>query len=171
MYVEVPVEVLQMNPFTAIGKDSFLITAGTPDKYNTMTASWGSMGVLWGRNIVTLYVRKSRYTHQLLEENDGFTVSFFPPDMKKQLLWCGSHSGRDFDKVKETGLQPTFISSPRGPERVTFKAATLVFSCTKAACYDLDNSHFLLNQINDFYLDGDFHTVYIGFIDSILSSQ
>ncbi len=171
MYVEVPVDVLQMNPFTAIGTDGFLITAGSAEKFNTMTASWGSMGVLWGRNILTLYVRKSRFTHQFLDEQDGFTVSFFPKEMKDRLLWCGQHSGRDFDKVAKTGLVPACISSPSGGERVTFKQASLVFSCTKAACFDLESSAFLKSEVKEFYHDGDLHTVYIGFIDSILSNQ
>nr|WP_319474145.1 flavin reductase [uncultured Sphaerochaeta sp.] len=171
MYVDVPVEVLQMNPFTAIGTDGFLVTAGTPEHFNTMTASWGTMGVLWGRNVVVLYVRKSRYTHQFLEEGDGFTVSFFPPDMKEKLLWCGAHSGREYDKISITGLQPTFIPSPKGGERVTFKEASLVFSCTKVATMDMQSDQFLLDEIKEFYQSGDLHTVYIGFIDSILSNQ
>lgn len=171
MYVDVPIELLQMNPFTAIGNDSFLITAGKADDFNTMTASWGSMGVLWGRNILTLYVRGSRYTHQFLDSNEGFTVSFFPPEMKERLLWCGQHSGRDHDKITETGLKISCINGPSGSERVTFKQASLVFSCTKAAALLLSEKSFLLPQIDSFYHDGDFHTMYIGFIDSILSNQ
>ncbi|MGD9926861.1 MAG: flavin reductase [Sphaerochaeta sp.] len=171
MYVDVPVEVLQMNPFTAIGTDGFLVTAGTPEHFNTMTASWGTMGVLWGRNVVVLYVRKSRYTHQFLEESDGFTVSFFPSEMKEKLLRCGEYSGREYDKIGMTGLQPTFIPSPKGGERVTFKEASLVFSCTKVAVMDMQSDQFLLDEIKEFYQSGDLHTVYIGFIDSVLSNQ
>ncbi|HBO35578.1 MAG TPA: flavoredoxin, partial [Sphaerochaeta sp.] len=154
-----------------IGTDGFLITAGTSEKYNTMVASWGSMGVLWGRNILTLYVRQSRYTHQFLEQNEGFTVSFFPPEMKERLLWCGRHSGRDHDKIAETGLKISCLRGPNGDERVTFKQASLVFSCTKAAVLPLVKESFLLPEIESFYQDGDFHTMYIGFIDSILSNQ
>ncbi len=171
MYVDVPIELLQMNPFTAIGTDGFLITAGTFDSFNTMTASWGSMGVLWGRNIITLYVRTSRYTHQFLEQSEGFTVSFFPPDMKDRLLWCGQHSGRDHDKITETGLKVSCLNGPDGHERVTFTQASLVFSCTKAAVMPLAKEAFVRPEIDSFYRDGDYHTMYIGFIDSILSNQ
>lgn len=171
MYVEVPIDLLQMNPFTAIGTDGFLITAGTSETFNTMTASWGSMGVLWGRSVIILYVRKSRYTHQFLDQSEGFTISFFPPEMKDRLLWCGEHSGRDHDKVAETGFDISCISAPNGAERVTFKQATLVFSCTKAASFAMEERSFVLPQIKDFYKDGDLHTVYIGFVDSILSNQ
>lgn len=171
MFVEVPVEHLQINPFTGIGGDGFLITAGTPDRYNMMTANWGSMGVLWKRNILSLYVRGSRYTHSFLEESEGFTVSFFPPDLAEVLTWCGKHSGREYDKLKETGLKPAFIKAADGSERVTFKEATLIFSCTKAALTRLDPATFVAPEIGGFYEKPDYHTHYIGFVDSILTTQ
>ncbi len=171
MFVEVTAEILEINPFTAIGKDGFLITAGTPDNFNTMTASWGSMGVLWERNIVTLYVRGSRYTHKFLEESEGFTCSFLEPEMKDTLQWCGQHSGRDGDKVAATGLIPEFIPAEIGSERVTFKQASLVLSCTKASVMQVDASQFVAPELGNRYKDGDFHTVYIGFIDKVLAKQ
>lgn len=171
MFCDVAVEFLEMNPFTAIGEDTFLITAGTAEHFNTMNASWGSIGVIWGRNALTIYVRESRYTHSFLDKCDGFTVSFFPPEYKEKLRWCGEHSGRDYDKVAETGLKPTYITGPKGDERVTFKQASLVFSCTKAAVLPLPKESFLLEGIQDNYPGGDYHTIYIGFIDSILSNQ
>ncbi len=171
MYIEVAADILEMNPFTAIGKDGFLITAGSPDSFNTMTASWGSMGVLWGRNIVTLYVKASRHTHNFLEESEGFTCSFLESEMTDTLLWCGQHSGRDGDKVAATGLIPEFIPSGAGAERVTFKQASLVLSCTKAAVMQVDASHLVLPDLQKRYKDGDFHTVYIGFIDKVLAKQ
>ena len=171
MYVEVTADVLEMNPFTAIGKDGFLITAGRADSFNTMTASWGSMGVLWGRNIVTLYVKASRHTHKFLEESEGFTCSFLEPEMKDTLLWCGQHSGRDGDKVAATGLIPEYISTGTGAERVTFKQASLVLSCTKASVMQVDASQFVLPELVKRYKDGDFHSVYIGFIDKVLAKQ
>jgi flavin reductase (DIM6/NTAB) family NADH-FMN oxidoreductase RutF len=171
MYVEVPIEHLQINPFTAIGGDKILITAGTPDNFNFMTASWGAMGVLWERNTVTVYVRTSRHTRTFLEASEGFTISFLPPEMKDVLIWCGEHSGRAVDKLKESGLKPTFIPAPSGGERVAFKQATLIFSCTKAAAVPLNADVFLLDGIKDFYQGGDYHTQYIGFVDSILTNQ
>jgi flavin reductase (DIM6/NTAB) family NADH-FMN oxidoreductase RutF len=171
MYVEVPVENLTLNPFTAIGSDGFLITAGSPDRYNTMTATWGSMGVLWRRNTVTLYVRSSRYTRTFLERSEGFTISFLPPEMKDVLTWCGKHSGREWDKAKETGLKPAYIAAPGGGERVAFKQASLVFSCTKAAVLPLQKGSFVAQGLEFFYEDDDYHTIYIGFVDSILANQ
>jgi flavin reductase (DIM6/NTAB) family NADH-FMN oxidoreductase RutF len=171
MFAEVSAEVLEINPFTAIGNDGFLLTSGTIDQYNTMTASWGTMGVLWGRNVLVAYVRKSRYTHQFMEGSNGFTCSFFGPEMKETLLWCGQHSGRETDKVFESGLKSVRIASPDGIDRVTFSQAKLVFSCTKASVMETDRSQFVLPEIQQHYRDGDYHTVYIGFIDTILANQ
>ncbi|MDT4762542.1 flavin reductase family protein [Sphaerochaeta sp. PS] len=171
MYVEVAADVLEMNPFTAIGKDGFLITAGSPEHFNVMTASWGAMGVLWGRNMVTVFVRGSRHTHKFLEESDGFTCSFLGSDMKDTLLWCGQHSGRDGDKIAATGLQPDYIPTDSGPDRVTFRQASLVFSCTKASVMQIEKSQFVLPEIEEHYGDEDYHTVYVGFIDKILANQ
>lgn len=171
MYVEVTADILEMNPFTAIGKDGFLITAGSHDSFNTMTASWGSMGVFWGRNIVTLYVKASRHTHQFLEDSEGFTCSFLEPEMTDTLLWCGQHSGRDSDKVAATGLIPEYLFTDSNAERVTFKQASLVLSCTKASVMQMQKSNLILPELEKRYKDGDYHTVYIGFIDKVLAKQ
>ncbi|WP_320128239.1 flavin reductase [uncultured Sphaerochaeta sp.] len=171
MFTEVSAELLEMNPFSAIGSDGFLLTAGTTDKFNTMTASWGTMGVLWGRNVLIAFVRRSRYTHQFMETSKGFTCSFFGPEMKEALLWCGQHSGRETDKVVESGLKAVPIPSPDEVDRVSFKQAKLVFSCTKASVMEIDETQFFLPEIQRHYRDGDYHTAYIGFIDTILVNQ
>ncbi len=76
-FQEVSIEELQMNPFTKIGKEWMLITAGNEEKHNTMTASWGGVGVLWGKNVVTAYIRPQRYTKEFVDAQDVFTLSFF----------------------------------------------------------------------------------------------
>ena len=71
------IEELQFNPFTKIGKEWLLITAGDEKKHNTMTASWGGVGVLWGKNVVTTYIRPQRYTKEFVDAQDVFTITFF----------------------------------------------------------------------------------------------
>lgn len=171
MFAPVSADVLEMNPFSAIGEDGFLLTAGTPDSFNTMTASWGTMGVLWGRNVLVAYVRKSRYTHRFLDEADGFTCSFFGPEMREALLWCGQHSGRDSDKVSECGLTAVPVPSVGGVDRVSFEQAKLVFSCSKASVMEIEQAQFLDPEIAPHYQNGDYHTVFIGFIDMILANR
>lgn len=88
-----------------------LVTAGVPGDVNTMTISWGSLGELWNRPVVTVYVSSSRYTHEFMEKNDHFTVAFFPPECRRALQYLGSHSGRDGDKIKDSGLKLEWLES------------------------------------------------------------
>ena len=101
-FKEIKPEELEFNPFRLIGKDWMLITAGTEEKFNTMTASWGSVGILWNKPAVTIYVRPTRYTYEFVEKYDEFTISFFSEEYRSALNFCGSKSGRDYDKALET---------------------------------------------------------------------
>ncbi|MFA6689872.1 MAG: flavin reductase [Sphaerochaetaceae bacterium] len=171
MFQEISYEMLEMNPFTAIGNDGFLVTAGTEDHWNTMTASWGGFGVLWGKPVMMIFVRDSRYTFEFLEKAEGFTCSFFGPDMKSALSFCGSHSGRDVDKAAATGVIPMVIDAPDGSERITFEQANLVFSCSKAARIPFEPSQFLKGEIEGHYPEKDYHVMFVGFIDTILAQE
>lgn len=113
--------------FEKISKKWLLVTAGTEDKCNTMTASWGGLGVIWHKDVATIYIRPERYTYEFIEKEDYFTLSFFGDDFKSVLAKCGSTSGRDVDKVKEHGL--TVKASDKGG--VYFDGADLVLVCRK----------------------------------------
>ena len=94
---------LDKNIFSAIGDQWMLITAGTADRCNTMTASWGGLGVIWNAPSATCYIRPQRYTKEFVDREDYFTLSFFGEEHRKALQLCGSKSGREVDKVKECG--------------------------------------------------------------------
>lgn len=117
---------MQLDPFTKFNQDWALLTAGTADRYNGMTISWGSMGTVWGRDVITVYVRPDRYTWQFLRDNDHFTVSFFPERCREALSLMGTLSGREGDKAAAAGLTPRFL-----PEGVTFREAAETFVCQK----------------------------------------
>ena len=109
-----------------------LLTAGTPEDYNTMTISWGSLGTIWaprgnGRQIATVYVKPSRHTFGYLEQSDYYTISFFPESCRKDLAYLGSHSGRDEDKLAATSLTP--VEKAEGT--IGFEEATLTLVCHK----------------------------------------
>ena len=70
-----------------------LITAGEMNSFNTMTASWGSLGELWNKKVCFCFVRPVRYTYQFTENNDTFTLSFFEEKYRKVLNLCGTKSG------------------------------------------------------------------------------
>ena len=92
---EVPIESLEFNPFKKISKQWMLITAGDEKKSNTMTASWGGLGIMWGKNVATAYIRPNRYTKEFVDQTDHFTLSFLPEEERKALNYCGTVSGRD----------------------------------------------------------------------------
>lgn len=86
-------------------QNGVLLTTQSGGKVNTMTISWGSLGIEWGKPIFTTFVRESRYTKLALDENGAFTVNIPYGDFDKKILsFCGSKSGRDVDKIKELGL-------------------------------------------------------------------
>lgn len=122
---------LDYNVFNMFDKQWAIVTAGTMEHFNSCTVSWGSLGNIWGsagKSIptVTVYVHPARYTSEFLMESDIFTVSFFPEEYRKALGYIGSHSGRDGDKVAESGLTPVAIG-----EGVTYKEANISFICKK----------------------------------------
>lgn len=146
------------NAINLIGKKWMLITAGNLDSYNTMTASWGGLGVLWNKPVVFIFIRPQRYTFEFAESNKFFTCSFFSNKYRKALNFCGSHSGRDVDKAKETGLTP-FVTEAGS---VAFKEATLILECKKIYFQDLNPDGFLSPDIIKNYPSKDFHRLYIG---------
>ena len=99
-----PIETLEFNPFTKISHDWFLLSSGDKRKANTMTASWGGLGVLWGKNVAFVFVRDSRYTKEFIDSNDFFTVSFMEEAQHDTLNYLGSTSGREEDKIVKAGL-------------------------------------------------------------------
>lgn len=109
---EISVEQLKDNPFTLINKDWMLITAGDAEKHNTMTASWGGVGELWGKYVSTIYIRPQRYTLEFVEREEYYSLCFFGPEYRQALSLCGSKSGRDVDKDAATGLTPASTRPP-----------------------------------------------------------
>jgi len=154
---EISARDLKDNVFKAIGDDWMLITAGTMDKYNTMTASWGMMGVLWGRDVCACFIRPVRYTYEFIEKSEYFTLSFFEKSYKNALAFCGSKSGRDYDKAKETGLTPRSLE-----QGVFFDEARLVLLCRKIYFDDFKPAHFMDPAIEANYPNKDYHRMYIG---------
>ena len=97
-------------------KKGILLTTKAGDKVNTMTIGWGMLGIEWGKPIFIAFVRESRFTKQMLEENGEFTVNIHYGEMDTKILgFCGTKSGRDMDKIAEMNLtleEPLSISVP-----------------------------------------------------------
>ena len=161
-----PKELEKFNVFSQIGEKWMLITAGSKEKFNTMTASWGMMGVLWNKDVATAFVRPQRYTFEFLEKNDYYTLSFFDSKYKKQLSFCGRNSGRDVDKIKETGLTPIF--DEHAPY---FKEASTVFVCKKIYGQFISPEGFIDVDLDKNYENKDYHKMYVGEIVKCLEEK
>lgn len=166
-FKEIKAEELKFNPFSKIGSEWMLITAGDQKKFNTMTASWGGLGVIWGKNVATVYIRPQRYTKEFVDANDLFTISFYKPEYKKALTICGTKSGRGCDKVSEAGLTPAFLEGT-----AAFEEASLVFVCRKLYQDAMPPENFI-DKSNDekWYPDKDYHTMYIGGILKVFTAE
>ena len=167
MFEQIDPKSLDQNVFSLIGDQWMLITAGTGEKCNTMTASWGGLGVLWGKPVATVYIRPQRYTLEFVEREEKFTLAFFGEKYRKALALCGSKSGRDIDKVKECGFTvETVDGAPY------FAEADLVLVCKKAYWQDMDPTHFLDGEIDGkWYPEKDYHRIFIGEIETVLKQK
>ena len=143
--------------FDIFNKEWAIVCAGEQEHYNAMTISWGGMGTLWSRPVATVYVKPCRYTHEFMENNDYFTVSFFPEKYREDLGILGSRSGRDGDKVALTSLTPK-----AGEQWVSFEEAEHVLVCRKIYRQDLDLSVIPDWAVKAHYRTEAPHTMYIG---------
>lgn len=158
IFEKIEPEKLSENPFKLIGKDWMLITAGNKEKFNTMTASWGTVGILWNKPIAITFIRNHRFTYEFIEREELFTLSFFSNEHKDILHYCGTISGRDADKISETGLKPLY--SVDGA--IGYEQAKIVLECKKIYFNDLESDNFLDKSIQDLYPNKDYHRAYIG---------
>lgn len=145
-----------LNPFKMVGKEWFLLTAGNEQGFNTMTASWGGFGVMWNKNVVTAVVRPQRKTMEFVQDSGYFTMSFFEEEHREMLKFCGSHSGRDVDKVGICGLTPYFLDGT-----TTFTQAKKVFVCKKLFAQKIDEKSFIDKSLLSNYTNGDFHVAFV----------
>ena len=122
-----------------------------------MTASWGALGVLWNKKVALAFVRPQRYTFEFLESNQYYSLSFFDAQYKKELGFCGKVSGRDTDKIKETGFTPLFDK-----DAPYFKESNLVFICKKIYSQFIEPSCFLDEAIGSNYPGKDYHKMFAG---------
>ena len=154
---------IQGNPFDLIGKEWMLITAGDGADCNTMTASWGGLGVLWNKPVCFAFVRPTRYTYEFTEREEYYSLCFFGEEYREALRLCGTVSGRDRDKIAECNL--TLRYDEAAPY---FDEAETVMICRKMAAQDIDPAGFLDPTIATHYKAEDYHRMYIGEIVKVL---
>ena len=155
---EIDIKSLDFNPFIKIGKEWMLITAGNEEKFNTMTASWGGVGVLWNKDIAFTFIRPCRYTFEFTEKEEMFSLCFFSEQYRDALTLCGRKSGRDSDKIKEAGLTPVFIDGVP-----CFEEADLVILCRKMYAQEMSKDCAYSEEVTKHYDENEpYHTFYAG---------
>lgn len=161
---------LAVSPSRLIGKDWMLITAGTPEKFNCMTASWGGIGYLWNKPVAFVFVRPNRYTREFIDREAGLTLTIMPEKYRNDLVFCGRNSGRDVDKMAATALEP--ITTESG--LVTYKDARYVLECRKMFRAPLPQEGFLdwSEVFPTMYADDNpLHLLYICEITRVLAAE
>lgn len=165
MFEEIKFSQVEENVVDLLNNQWGLVTAGDENGLNPMTVSWGAVGELWGKDMATIYIRPQRHTVKFLDQQDCFTLSFYPADMKQQIHGvCGSKSGRDIDKVEATGLTPVFDEAAP-----YFAEAKLVLVCRKVAKGEFNPDQIIDKSIIPAqYPANDYHYIYYGAIEKVL---
>ncbi|MBQ3432206.1 MAG: flavin reductase family protein [Clostridia bacterium] len=167
MFIEIDIRDVKKNMVKAISDEWMLISAGDENKSNMMTASWGLTGELWFRDVAVCFIRPQRYTLEFVEQNDTFALCFFGTAEKQALSFCGSKSGRDYDKIKETGLTPVYSDGT-----VYYEQANLVLICKKIAVGNVTPEQILdKTVITRCYPEKDFHKIFVGEIVKVLENK
>ena len=163
-FEKIDVKQLPGNIFAMYDSGWALITAGDDSRWNTMTISWGQAGWLWGRPVVTAYVRKSRYTLEFTEARERFTISFFDSGAcREQLGVLGSKSGRDMDKMHQSGLTPVALEG-----EYAFAEARMVLVCRKVYADWVDPERFVDRSVFDksYAQPDDVHRIYVAEVEA-----
>ncbi|MCD8077857.1 MAG: flavin reductase [Lachnospiraceae bacterium] len=161
-------EELEKNAFQMIGKDWMLITAAKPDgTVNTMTASWGGMGVIWGQPVVYLVIRPQRYTLEFVDAAERLSITFFEETYRKALAHLGSVSGRDEDKIQTVGL-----TVERDGDVPYFREARVVLKCRKLYRQPMGAEFFVDPALaEENYLDKDYHILFVAGIEEAMVKE
>lgn len=165
-------EFREISPFALEGKfidkianEWMLLAAEKEGRVNMMTASWGGVGFLWQKPVTFTFFRPQRLTLEHVNASETFSQCFFEESLRGKLTFCGSESGRDYDKVKECGF--TVQSDSGAPY---FAEASLALVCKKLYAQPLEADCFLegggLNRLH--YPENDHHIMFISEILKVL---
>lgn len=166
-FIEIKPEELYKSAFELIGTDWMLITAKKDDKVNTMTASWGGFGVMWGKNVSYIVIRPGRYTKEFIETSDTFSLTFFDKSFKKELSYLGTVSGRDEDKISKANLTVKYLDNTP-----YFQEANIIIKCKKLYAQDFKPECFITDELDKkWYPEKDYHMLYIAEVEKVLIKE
>ena len=152
-----------------LGSTGLLLASGRPEKpTNAMAIGWGTLGKVWGRCMWVVLVRPSRFTYQVIEEADDFTVNVPGADLAKAVSYCGSHSGRDQDKLAKAGLG---VAPGREVSSGIIEACPINYECQVVGKSDIVPELLVDTVKREFYAQGDYHRVYFGQVLAVYADK
>ncbi len=161
---EISTDQIKDNAFDMIGKKWMLVTASNGENVNSMTASWGGIGIMWGKPVAFVFIRPQRYTKEFIDKSLTMSLSFYDESHRKTLNYMGTVSGRDEDKIKKAGLTTVFDG-----ETPYFKEAEQVLIVKKLYAQEMDEKFLVEKTIHDkWYPENDYHTMYVCEIEKVL---
>lgn len=163
---EVKPEELNESAFKVIGKDWLLLTGEAEGKSNAMTASWGGLGIMWGKPVAYVFIRPNRYTKEFVDRADGMTISVFSEDYRKMMNYFGTVSGRDEDKIAKSGLT---VQHDNG--RTYYSEARITMLCKKLYAQEMKKECFIDKACDEKWYDNDYHTMYVVEVEKILVQE
>ncbi|MDH6356608.1 flavin reductase [Parabacteroides sp. PF5-9] len=168
LFKQISAEDLTDNVFKLVGKDYTVITAGNAERYNSMTASFGGWGQLFSKPTTWCFLRANRYTLEVIREENSYTMSYFADEYKDQVLFFGSKTGKDTDKMKETTL--TMVQTPSG--NISYKQARLIIECKLTELTTVKPDDFYTQEGKDFVTEAyeevkDYHKLVFGEITNV----
>jgi len=166
----IPVEDLVLRSYHAWKRQWFLLTAGdfAAGEYNCMTVAWGAVGSMWDRPVAAVAVKPTRRTFAFLEGYPSFTLCHFPGTWKKKLLYLGTTSGRDLDKIAESGLTPILSSRVAAPG---FAEADLILECEILYSQDYEPERARSEALQGSYRSGSYHRIFFGEIRGVFGTE
>lgn len=147
-----------------IGRGALLTVSKESGEINTMTVSWGSAGVLWNKEVCTVFVRPQRYTYEFCEQGDTLTLSFFGEKRRDTLSFCGTKTGRDVDKFATCGLKYELKNNA-----CIFDDAKVTLVLKKLYSQDISGECFYDKSPLSNYKNNDFHRAYTCEITDVIT--
>ena len=169
LFKTIGVKEIPEDVFTLIGEDFAVLTAGNPSHYNAMLAGWGGWGIQFSKPATFLFLRSSRYTLELMQKEQRYTMAFFDNEYKEDIMPFGRQSGRDSDeKMRNTKL--TAVQTPAG--NMAFKEAKLIIECTLMQVTTVSPDDFYTEEGRKFIVDAyaetnGYHKIVYGEITAI----
>lgn len=168
LFTEISPEQISESVFKLVGKDYTVITSGSEQKYNSMVASDGGMGLLLGKPVTWCCLRANRYTLEFIRSTKTYTMTYFDDQYKDQFLLFGKKTGRNSNKMQESTL--TAIATPLG--NISYKEAKLIIECSLTEITTVNPEDFYNDDNKKFIVDaqkevGDYHKIVIGNITKV----